>query len=284
MTLLLLTALPSQGKTLYFSSIPSTGSQWSDVHHHRLEVFLSSNLNIEVKYIPTNSYEESVELFKQGAVQLGWFGGVTGIQAHEAVPNSTVLAQGFEDQYFKSYFIANKDTKLKVSRKFPAQIEGLRLLFGSRYSTSGRLMPEYFIRQQFAGELSAHFKKIGYSGNHSNTIKGVVEGQYDIGVVDYKVWLSALQNKNISESKAYVIWETPPYPDYHWLLSGKSSQLFGDDIAEKVRAAILAMNSEVGLMRIFDRSHFVHAEISDYEILREIMKEIKLLPPKNTKH
>ena len=72
-------------------------------------------------------------------------------RARRQVPGSKALAQGAEDVAFKSYFIANTRTGLKSSKEFPTAIAGKSFTFGSRASTSGRLMPEFYIRREFGG-------------------------------------------------------------------------------------------------------------------------------------
>ena len=68
---------------------------------------------------------------------------------------------------FKSYVIANTKTGLQPSKEFPKDIAGKSFTFGARASTSGRLMPEFFLRQQFDGKEDAG--------------KGVVVGVLDTG-------------------------------------------------------------------------------------------------------
>ena len=57
------------------------------------------------------------------------------------------IAQGEADPKYHTYFIAHKDSGLKKGDSFPKDLAGKKFTFGSRSSTSGRLMPEYFIQQ-----------------------------------------------------------------------------------------------------------------------------------------
>ena len=87
------------------------------------------------------SYSASVNAFKNNQVQLAWFGGLSGVQARLSVPGSQAIAQGEEDPYFLTYFIAHTSAGLGYSEEFPQKIAGRTFTFGSKGSTSGRLMP-----------------------------------------------------------------------------------------------------------------------------------------------
>ncbi len=151
--------------------------------------YLEGKLGVPVRYIPVKNYPAAVTAFTNGQVQLAWFGGFTGVQARKAVPGSQAIAQGAEDATFKTYFIANAATGLKKQADFPKDIAGKTFTFGSRASTSGRLMPEYFIRQAFPGKTPEQvFERVGFSGDHSRTIQLVQSGAFAVGAVDYSVW------------------------------------------------------------------------------------------------
>ena len=149
--------------------------------------YLSEELGITVKYIPVKSYSASVQAFKNNEVQLAWFGGLSGVQARMAVPNSVAIAQGAEDPDFISYFIANTSTGLAFSEEFPKAIADKTFTFGSKGSTSGRLMPEHFIRQAFEGKAPREvFKRVGFSGDHSKTLALVQAGSYEVGAMNFQ--------------------------------------------------------------------------------------------------
>lgn len=192
------------------------------------------------------------------------------------VNNSTAIAQGVEDTQFKSYFIAHHSTGLKVSTQFPQAIAGLNITFGSKGSTSGRLMPEFYIRENFKNSPSEIFNRVGFSGNHSRTIALVQTGAYQIGVVNYKVWQTALEAGKIDLNKVSVIWETPSYPDYQWSVRGDVDATWGKGFQEKIKQAILNMK-DPELLQAFPRSAFISAKNEDYIRILNTAKKIGLI-------
>jgi phosphonate transport system substrate-binding protein len=109
---------------------------------------------------------------------------------------------------------------LQASKEFPAASKGLTFTFGSKGSTSGRLMPEYFIRDHFKVAPDKVYKRVGFSGDHSKTLSLVQSGSYEVGALNYKVWENEVKAGNVDSSKVPVIWQTPTYPDYNWTVRG----------------------------------------------------------------
>jgi len=265
-----------QTKTLVFSAIPDQDQTQLKQRFTKVANYLSQQLGIPVRYIPVKSYAATITAFRNNQVQLAWFGGLSGVRARLLVADSEAIAQGKEDPNFRSYLIAHHSTGLQASASFPLEIADKTFTFGSKGSTSGRLMPEYFIRQHLQKSPADAFKRVGYSGNHSRTIALVQSGAYAVGVVNYKVWDTALAEGKIDSNKVAVIWTTPDYPDYQWTIRGDVDQIWGTDFKEKVRTALLAM-SDPDLLSAFPRSQFIKASNSDYEPILKTAKDIGLI-------
>jgi phosphonate transport system substrate-binding protein len=238
---------------------------------------LQAKLGVPVKYIPVKSYPAAVTAFTNNQVQLAWFGGFTGVQARRQTPGAQAIAQGAEDAAFKSYLIANTKTGLKPSTEFPKEIAGKSFTFGARASTSGRLMPEFFIRQAFAGKAPEEiFTRVSFSGDHSRTIQLVQSGAFEVGVLDYSVWDLDQKAGKVDPAQVSVIWESPPFPDYQWTIRGDVDATFGAGFTENVRAALLSID-DPAILAIFARSKFIPAKNADYTPIEEVAKTTGLL-------
>jgi phosphonate transport system substrate-binding protein len=262
-------------KTFTFTAIPDEDESQLRTRFEKVALYLEKELGVKVKYVPVKSYSAAVTAFRNNQVQLAWFGGLSGVQARLLVPGSQAIAQGYEDQFFKSYFIAHHSTGLTMNDNFP-DISDKTFTFGSKGSTSGRLMPQYFIEQHLAKKPQQAFKRVGFSGDHSRTIAQVQAGAYQVGAVNYKVWESALSAGKIDTNKVSVIWETPTYPDYQWTIRANVDAEFGKGFANKVQAALLNMNNPE-LLNSFPRSSFVNAENKDFEPVLTVAKKIGLI-------
>ena len=272
--LLIVTSLFSQ--TFTFSAIPDQDETKLKERFSKLAVYLSKELNIDAKFVPIKSYAASVAAFRNKQIQLAWFGGFSGVKARQIVPNSIAIAQGVEDTQFITYFIANAKTGLKASKSFPKGIEHKTFTFGSKGSTSGRLMPEFFIRENLGKSPKKAFSSVGFSGNHSKTIELVQSGAYEVGAVNYKVWDSALRDGKIDTSKVKVIWKTPTYPDYQFTAHGDLDATYGKGFTKKLKAALLNIKDKK-ILNAFNRSGFIEAKNSDYAPLLKVGQQIGLL-------
>jgi phosphonate transport system substrate-binding protein len=258
-----------------FTAIPDQDETRLVERFTRVAEHLQSKLGIPVKYLPVKSYPAAVTAFTNGQVQLA--GGFTGVQARRQVAGSEAIAQGAEDVAFKSFFIANTKTGLTPSKEFPKQIAGKSFTFGSRASTSGRLMPEYFIRSAFGGRGPDEvFARVGFSGDHSRTIQLVQSGAYEVGVLDYSVWELDKQAGKVDAAQVGVIWESPTFPDYQWTVRGGVDGVYGTGFTEKLRATLIAID-DPAILTQFARSKFIPAKNSDYGPIEEVGKLTNLL-------
>ena len=279
-TLLLIATLSTVsawGADFTFTAIPDQDTTRLEERFGKIADYLSEELGITVKYIPVKSYSASVQAFKNNEVQLAWFGGLSGVQARLAVPNSVAIAQGAEDPDFISYFIANTSTGLSFSEKFPEAIADKTFTFGSKGSTSGRLMPEHFIRQAFEGKAPREvFKRVGFSGDHSKTLALVQAGSYEVGAMNFKVWLKEVEAGKVDPTKVQVIWRTPGYPDYNWTIRGSVDETYGEGFIKKVQQALLDI-TDPAILNAFPRAKFIPADNSMYQPILDTAIEVGII-------
>lgn len=266
----------SAAEPFRFTAIPDENTARLQERFDKVATYLSEQLGVEVKYVPVKSYSASVAAFKNDQVQLAWFGGLSGVRARRAVPGSNAIAQGAEDPEFISYFIANTATGIKASKTFPKAIAGHTFTFGSKGSTSGRLMPEYFVRQYFEQAPQKVFSRVGFSGDHSKTLALVQSGAYEVGALNYKVWENELKAGHVDTNKVRVIWQTPTYPDYNWSIRGDVDKNYGEGFAQKVKAALIGMEDRA-LLDSFPRSRFIEADNAMFAPILDTAIEIGLI-------
>lgn len=263
---------------LVFTAIPDEDETRLQERFQKVADYLAEALEVDVRFIPVTSYAASVTAFRNNQVQLAWFGGFTGVQARQLVPGARAIAQGVEDPQYKSYVIANRDTGLDPMEQesAPEALRGLTFSFGSQSSTSGRLMPEYFLREHLGEAPEAIFERVGFSGNHSRTISLVQSGAYQAGVVSYTAWENEVESGSVDADRVQVIWETPPYPDYQWTVRGDLDERFGDGFTERLQQALIAMQ-DPELLASFPRSGFIPAGNDDYAMIERVATELGLL-------
>ncbi len=238
---------------------------------------LAQELGFDVEYAPARDYQASVEMFKNGDVHLAWFGGLTGVQARSAVAGARAIAQGEADPKYYSYFIAHQDTGLERGDELPADLGSYKFTFGSESSTSGRLMPEYFIRQATGkgpAELFEH--PVGFSGSHDKTVELVESGQYEVGAVNYKVYDKRVAAGKTDPEVCRVIWQTPFYADYNWTVRPDVDAAFGAGFTDRLQAALVAID-DPELLAALPRNRLIPATNDEFEGIRAVAEELGML-------
>ena len=263
-------------KTFTFTAIPDQDETKLKERFSKLATYLSKELNVDVKFVPVKSYSASIAAFRNKQVQLAWFGGLSGVKARLIVPGSIAIAQGVEDPKFHSYIIANSSTNLGFTNTISDSVKGKTFTFGSKGSTSGRLMPEYFIRETFGQAPSEVFKKVGFSGNHSKTVDLVQSGAYELGAVNYKVWDKAVKSGKVDPKKVSVIYKTPPYVDYNFTAHGDLDATYGKGFTAKLTNAIINLKDKA-ILDAFPRSGFIPAKNADFQSILDTAKNVGII-------
>jgi phosphonate transport system substrate-binding protein len=270
-------AVDDDAPVLTFTAIPDQNSTELQEKFQPLADYLSLSLGIQVEYLAVRDYQASVELFRNADVLLAWFGGLTGAQARRAVPGARAIAQGEIDPQYFSYFIAHRDTGLEPSDEFPYELAELSFTFGSESSTSGRLMPEYFIRRN-TGLSPAEFfdRTVGFSGSHDKTAELVESGQYHAGVLNYRVYERRVADGKTDPDVARVIWKTPTYADYNWTAHPQLEKTFGEGFIARVQQALISIDDPT-LLSALPRKRLIRATNEDFESIHQVAVELGML-------
>lgn len=274
--LTLLSSATVSAQTLVFTAIPDEDETKLVERFTGIADYLAGELDVDVRYIPVKSYAAAVSAFRNNQVQLAWFGGLSGVQARELVPGSEAIAQGVEDKAFYTHFIAHKSTGLDEMETLSDELRGKTFTFGSKGSTSGRLIPEYYIRENFDDSPEDVFSRVGFSGNHTRTLRLVEAGTYDVGAINFSVWDKEMENGNIDTDAVKVIWTTPSYPNYQWSVRGDVNEQFGEGFQKRLQEALLAMD-DPELLESFPRSGFIPVSNDAYEPIRVVGKQIGII-------
>lgn len=276
-------AAPSGAPILRLSAIPDQNPEKLNRLYPLVARVLSKQLGVNVRYVPMVDYAAAVSAFRTGDLDLVWFGGLTGVQARLQKPGARVLAQRDIDASFRSVFIANPSSGLQpfVPQKGLVALKGKRFTFGSESSTSGRLMPQWFLAQaglkprDFAGGAP------GFSGSHDATIALVQSGAYQVGAVNEQVWKANLGSGKANRNKVFVVWTTPGYPDYHWLAQPDLDRRFGSGFTSRLQRAILAWRQndtdQNKVLELFGAQQFTTAQPDDYKRIEEVGRQVGLI-------
>lgn len=264
---------------LIAGAIPDQDPEKLQRLYDKLANYLETELGVPVEYKPVTNYAAAVTAFRVGDLDLVWFGGLTGVQARSQVEGAEAIAQRDIDAEFTSVFIANKNSGLQPIQDIQelSKLKGSTFTFGSESSTSGRLMPQYFLEQ--AGVTPEDFQgEVGFSGSHDTTIQLVEAGSYQAGALNSQVWKSRVEAGDVDLNKVDVIWETPTYYDYHWVIHPDAKSRYGEDFSQKVQAALLKLDpnnpEHQEILDLFGADKFIPTENSNYAQIEKVGRQI----------
>lgn len=256
--------------TLYFSAIPDDNKSELAEKYGLIANHLATELGVPVEYKPSASYEASVEAFKNGDVQLAWFGGVSGVKARSAVEGSAAIAQGKVDPQYVSYFIAHKDSGIEPGESFP-DLAGKKFTFGPRGSTSGRLMPTFFI-QEFSGKTPEElFGSFDFSTGHDNTAERVASGAFDAGAMSYKTYDRMVAEGKIDPAVCVKVWTTPTYADYNWTAHPELEKRYGAGFTARLQETLVSITDPTLLKALQREEGMMTAKNEDFVSIHETM-------------
>ena len=172
---------------------------------------------------------------------------------------------------FTSTFItADPDVKTH------ADLKGKSFAFGSVSSTSGHLMPRYFL-QQDGIDADNFFSRVGFSGAHDATVAWVESGKVDAGVLNSSVWEKLLEQDKVNTDKVRVYAVTPTYYDYNWTVRGDLDPA----LVDKIQAAFLALDpanpEHKAILDLQRASRFVPTKAENYQGIEEAARAAGLL-------
>ncbi|MDF2522221.1 MAG: phosphonate transporter substrate-binding protein [Clostridia bacterium] len=238
--------------------------------------YLSTATGLKVEFVPSVDYAALVTAFGRGEIHMAWFGGLTSVQAINAVPGAEAIVQRPRDAQFHSVFIAQKD--LNVNKL--EDLKSLSFTFGSESSTSGHLMPRYFVMETGLDPAKDFDGAPNFSGSHDNTYNLVQAGTFQAGALNEAVWEKAVAENKVDLNKVKVFYTTPVYYDYNWTINSPDNvdKVFGEGTIQKVKDALLSMNEEQAeLLKLFQTDKFIETKNENYIAIETVAKKLGII-------
>ena len=282
LALLLLALAACGGETAPALKVGGIPDQDTSRLARRYQIFadyLAKELDVTVQYVPSVDYAAVVTAFGQDELQLAFFGGLTGVQARLQNPGAQAIAQREKDAKFHSKFIARADLPLASLEDVRAQAGDLTITFGSESSTSGHLMPRYYLTQ--AGvDPDADFRSApSFSGSHDKTWQLVESGSFDLGALNEDVWDRAVREGKADPDKVREFYTTPDYFDYNWTARADLDQVYGAGFTDKVKAALLNLNPDehAEILELFSTERFIASNNANYQAIEDVARGLELI-------
>ena len=263
----------AQTTVLRVSAIPDEAPTELQRKFKPLGDYLQRETGLDVQFTPVTDYAAVVEGLASNKIDLAWLGGFTFVQAKLRTNGGAVpIAQRAEDEKFTSRFIVPLDSPAKTL----AELKGKNFAFGSPSSTSGHLMPRYFLMK--AGiDADRDFKAVAFSGAHDATVAFVASGRAEAGVLNASVMDKLVEAGNPNAAKVRVLATTPPYYDYNWTVRPGLDAALTKKLTDAFLKLDPANPEHKEIMGLQRASRFIATKASNYDGIESAAKAAGLI-------
>ena len=239
--------------------------------HGPLLEYLAEATGIEYALVIPSDYEELRQLCESGSVDLAWLGGLTFVQAEMAGITAPLVLRDIDIQFTSCYVVRADNTRTGVD-----EFKGARFSFGPELSTSGHLMPRYFMVRQ--GDVPEDFfASVRYSSGHDQTAAWVADGTVDLGVANCIILRSLLADGQVSPEQVRVLDTTPPYSDYLWVARTSLNEATRSTLLNAFLVLDPTVPSHRDILMLQGANAYLPAGSEDLDIVREAAMQAGLL-------
>ena len=266
-------AAHAQTATLRVSAIPDEAPTELQRKFKPLGDYLHKETGLEVQFTPVTDYAAVVEGMANNKIDMAWLGGFTFVQARLRTNGGVVpIAQRAEDEKFTSKFIVPTDSSAKTL----ADLKGKNFAFGSPSSTSGHLMPRYFLKREGI-DADKDFKAVAFSGAHDATVAFVASGRADAGVLNASVMDKLIESGNPNAAMVRVLAVTPPYYDYNWTVRPGLDAALTAKLTQAFLKLDPAIPEHKEIMALQRASKFIPTKASNYDSIESAARSAGLI-------
>lgn len=267
------TSVPSaaaDAPTLRLSMIPATDPGKMIRDSRPLIAYLERETGAKVALTIPLNYAAVVEAMVNDKVDIAHFGGFTYVQA-SARAGARPLVQREADQRFHSVFITQPDSPVRAL----TDLAGRTFAFGDVNSTSGHLMPEYYMRR--GGVEPQTVAQVIFTGGHDATALAVANRKVDAGAMDELIFNRMMKDGKITASQVRVFYTTPAFMDYVWAARKDLTPSLADRFTNAFLKLDARQPQDKAILDFLSATKYVRATDSSYDRLRQAAREAGLL-------
>lgn len=253
-------------------------------------VAMEEGLGRTINAFYATDYAAVIEAMGAGKVQLAWLGGKSYIEA-AARSDAEAFARVINEDGTKGYYshlITNKDNpilaEIDIEKGDGDQyvIENaadLVFAFNDPESTSGFLVPSYYVFAKNGINPNEAFKELTFAGSHEATAQAVANNQVDVATNNSEQMTVIQESSPETREKIQVIWTSPEIPSDP-LAYRKDMP---DCLKEQVREFFYNYD-DAAILGALDWSGFEPAEDQDWNTIRELNIGKEILETQNDKN
>jgi phosphonate transport system substrate-binding protein len=264
---------PNGGEVRFGVEPYDTSAKLVPIYDH-IGKILAEKLGCDVKIFVTTTYNAEIEAMRNGKLEIGEFGPLGYVLAHQVAKAEAVAAfsgaDGKPDNYWASIVVL-KDSPLKSV----AELKGHTFAFSDPASTSGHLFPALGLRK--AGLDPDKDVKGIYAGSHTASFEALYNKKVDAGELNSEQVESAKQRGHYQDGDMVFLWKSDPIPTDPITVRGDLPEGF------KKRLTEVLQNLDLSSLPAADRKimglggpRFVPQTDKAYDPIRDLVKTLNI--------
>jgi len=260
-----------QARELVLGLIPADNNEEMIKTFEPMRAYLEKKLGQKVKMFTATDYAGVIEGMKKKRVDIAWFGPLSYYLAEQeagAEAFAVGIREGSNSATYKSIIVTPCDSGIKSI----LDLKGKSVAFVDPASTSGGLMPSYMVKQATGKMPQEFFGKFTYAGSHDAAELAVKNKTVDAAADNDITYPKMLEKGLITKESNCIIAESSPLPGSPLVYRGDLPK----ELKAQIRDAILNADKEIKVTGYGKISHYVAVEPKDYQMIRNMVKELGL--------
>ncbi|HXX50250.1 MAG TPA: phosphate/phosphite/phosphonate ABC transporter substrate-binding protein [Xanthobacteraceae bacterium] len=263
------------GGTVRFGVEPyDTAARLTPIYE-KIGKLIGDKIGCKVEIYVATGYNAEIEAMRNGKLEIGEFGPLGYVLAHQVAKAEAVAAFGDVENKPVTYW-ASVVTYPSSGIKTIADLRGHSFAFSDAASTSGHLFPAYGLRK---GGIDPD-KDVNaiYAGSHTASFEAVYNHKVDAGELNSEQLESATQRGHYKDGDLVFLWKSDPIPTDPVAVRGDLPEAFKKKLADTLQ--------HLDLMSLdpADRKIMVGAGITQlvpqtdqaYDGIRDLVKTLKI--------
>jgi phosphonate transport system substrate-binding protein len=197
------------GATVRFGIEPyDTAARLTPIYE-KVGKLIGDKIGCKVEIYVATGYNAEIEAMRNGKLEIGEFGPLGYVLAHQVAKAEAVAAFGGADGKPVTYW-ASVVTYPASGIKTIADLRGHSFAFSDAASTSGHLFPAYGLRK--GGIDPDKDVKAIYAGSHTASFEAIYNHKVDAGELNSEQLESATQRGHYKDGDLVFLWKSDPIP------------------------------------------------------------------------
>ena len=237
-----------------------------------LSKYLEKKIGMKIEFRPSSDANALIDALAANKLDMAWFSGFDFVRARSRSDNQVIpIVQRAEDTQTRSVFITARNDITKLE-----DLAGKVFSFGEKSSTSGHLMPRFFLRTAYMGP-DIQMEHLIYADSNMGVVTAVAGGMADAGVLNKAIWERMLANGEVNSKLLHVFHTTPAYHDYNWTVHVDMDS----NLRQRLTDAFLSMDQRIGIdkeiLAMQRASRFISTTPKNYSPIESVARSSGML-------